>query len=173
MAAGSTYSTIATTTVSGTSTTEVAFASISGSYTDLILVANIGSTTTPSYLGVRLNSDTGTNYSVTDLYGNGTSATSSRASNRAIADLSYNVPVTSALDTNYIAHFMNYSNSTTYKTIITRDNNAANGTAATVCLWRNTAAITNIKCYVHTAGGSNLYAFANGSTLTLYGIAAA
>ena len=173
MAAGSTYTPIATYTVSGSSTTEIQFSSISGSYTDLVLVANCGSTTNGVYFGVRFNSDSGSNYSVTELYGSGSAASSTRSANRTIADIAYDVTVDTGVNSNYIAHIMNYSNSTTYKTTLSRANNAANGVSANVILWRNTAAITNIKCYVAQLGGANQYIFTSGSTVTLYGIAAA
>ena len=110
---------------------------------------------------------------LTELYGNGSSASSTRNANRTIADIAFDVSVGTAVDSNYIAHFQNYSNTTTYKTIISRANNAANGVSANAILWRNTAAITNIKCYVHQLGGANQYIFTSGSTITLYGIKAA
>ena len=62
---------------------------------------------------------------------------------------------------------MNYSNATTYKTVITRASNANNGVDAVVGLWRNTAAITSINVFL---GTGNLD---TGSTFTLYGIKAA
>jgi hypothetical protein len=172
MAAGATYEPIATTTVSGGSTSEVQFASISGSYTDLIIVGNLGAATN-SYTSARFNSDTGSNYSFTELYGNGSSAASDRASNKSIADFAFNVQNQSGVNGNFIAQIMNYSNSTTYKTVLCRNNLADFGTGATVVLWRSTAAITNIKLYTSTANGANQYNFASGSTFTLYGIAAA
>jgi hypothetical protein len=172
MAAGNTYTPIATTTISGSSTSIVEFASISGSYTDLIIVGNLGAASN-SFPAARFNSDAGANYSVTDIVGDGTSATSSRASSRNVADISYNVIGNSGVNQNFIAQIMNYSNSTTYKTMLSRVNAAASGTTATVCLWRSTAAITNIKLYSATANGSNQYNFTAGSTFTLYGITAA
>ena len=172
MAAGKTYESIATTTVSGGSTSQVEFASISGSYTDLIIVGNLGAATA-SYPSARFNSDTGSNYSITNLSGSGTTTLSSRASSRSIADLSYEVADGSAINTNYIAQIMNYSDSNTYKTVLTRTNNAGTGTSATVVLWRSTNAITNIKLYSQGGNGADLYNFTSGSTFTLYGIAAA
>ena len=68
---------------------------------------------------------------------------------------------------NVIVQFMNYSNTTTNKTVLSRANNAATGTDAIVNLWRSTAAITSI--YVYVPSGN----FATGSTFTLYGILAA
>jgi len=167
-----TYEPIATTTVSGGSTSEVEFASISGSYTDLIIVGNLGSASN-SYVSARFNSDTGSNYSVTNLSGNGTTAISNRGSSRSVAEISYEVYQGSTIQANFIAQIMNYSNSTTYKTMLSRTNNAAIGTSATVVLWRSTSAITNIKLYSSTGNGANLFNFTSGSTFTLYGIKAA
>jgi hypothetical protein len=66
-----------------------------------------------------------------------------------------------------IHNFMNYSNTTTYKTILSRSNNSAIGTDAVVGLWRSTAAINTIKILP----ANN--AFEVGSSFTLYGIKAA
>jgi hypothetical protein len=62
---------------------------------------------------------------------------------------------------------MNYSNSTTNKTVVARANNAGNQLNALVALWRNTAAITNVT--VDAIFGS----FNSGTTVSLYGIASA
>jgi hypothetical protein len=67
---------------------------------------------------------------------------------------------------------MNYSNSTTYKTWLVRNNNQETGTyvgtEAIVGLAQLTAAITSIT--IGTASGGTDYNFASGSTFTLYGI---
>jgi hypothetical protein len=62
---------------------------------------------------------------------------------------------------------MNYSNATTYKTMLSRANNGAAGVDAIANLWRSTAAISSITVKIT---GGNMKA---GSTFTLYGIAAA
>ena len=62
---------------------------------------------------------------------------------------------------------MNYANTTTYKTNISRSNNASTGVDAIATLWRNTAAITSVKVY--PASGN----MATGTIATLYGIKAA
>ena len=67
----------------------------------------------------------------------------------------------------FIAQFMNYANTTTYKTVIGRANNAGYGADTSVGVWRNTAAISTITLTALTAN------FASGSTFTLYGIKAA
>ena len=67
MAAGSTYTPIATTTL-GSAASSVTFSSISGSYTDLILITNPSSATTDQSIYVQFNADTGTNYSMSQHY---------------------------------------------------------------------------------------------------------
>lgn len=163
MAAGSTYTPIATTTL-GSAASSVTFSSITG-YTDLRLVANFSTTTNVADIALRYNSDTGTNYSDTSLVGTGSSATSGRNSNSSYAKIGY--CGTSGQTMMSTADIMNYSNSTTYKTCLGRSSNAAGEVQQEVNLWRNTAAITTLTMLV---GAGN---FAIGSTFTLYGIAAA
>lgn len=160
-----TYEPIATTTLS-TNTASVTFSSISGSYTDLVLVINAG-TSNASEVDclVRLNDDTGSNYSNTYLYGNGTSAVSGRNTNGNVGSAGY--PIRPTLVSNIITQFQNYSNTTTYKTFIGKGGAADSMYLTTVNLWRNTAAITKILIYPSSGN------FLSGSTFTLYGIKAA
>lgn len=164
MAAGSTYTPIATTTLTGSSNT-LTFSSIAGTYTDLIIAASASMPSTDDAFLVQFNSDTGTNYSTTYLYGNGSAAVSGRASNATstIQGRAGNA----TFGTSYI-QFQNYSNTTTYKTVISRGGSASGLVVAYVGLWRSTAAITSIK--ITSESGNS---FSNGSTFTLYGIAAA
>ena len=157
-----TYEPIATQTL-GSAAATITFSSISGSYTDLIIAGN-GIASTDAGLDFQLNSDTGTNYSFTYLYGDGSSAVSGRNSTTTVGSggrIGINGGVA-------LLNFMNYSNTTTYKTIISRGSNADVLTIASVALWRNTDAITAIT--LKRGGGGN---FSTGSTFTLYGIAAA
>ena len=163
MAAGSTYSTIATTTL-GSAAASYTFSSIPSTYTDLILVADYqASATADSY--IQFNGDTGSTYSYTVLAGNGTSAVSGRSSGTGIVLTWYSDAANQ--QANILININNYSNATTYKTSISRHNNAAVQTGTNVGLWRSTAAINSIKIY---RGSGN---FNTGSTFTLYGIAAA
>jgi len=66
---------------------------------------------------------------------------------------------------------MNYSNTTTYKTLLTRANQASNGVDACVGLWRSTAAINAVSIATTAYGGSS--SVQTGSIFTLYGIKAA
>jgi hypothetical protein len=166
MPAGSTYTPIATTTL-GSSQANITFNSFSG-YTDLLLVAT---SKMALYNGVNLNinvnGNTSAAYSWTSLRGDGSSASSTRQSNQTYMNAdTYGLMDTSTF-TQYNISFMNYSNSTTFKTMLSRANNSSRGTEAVVNLWRSTDAITSI---VLDCGADS---FATGSTFTLYGIAAA
>jgi len=163
----STYTPIATTTL-GSAASSVTFSSISGAYTDLILIISARGTTSASSTSVYFTTNiTGSNYSSTWLVGNGSAAASSRYSNLGQGYLGYIAGGTTASDSrgNIIAHFMNYSNTTTNKTVISRGNVAEAETAAYVSLIRGTSALTSIT--VGEGGGNN---FVAGSTFTLYGI---
>jgi len=165
LAAGSTYTPIATTTL-GSATSSYTFSSIPSTYTDLVLIIN-GQCASGGSLNtwVTLNSDTGTNYSSTTLYGDGTSAVSSRNANQTKGGF---CALSSAVNSTVIYQFQNYSNSTTYKTFIGRGNVSADIVDARVSLWRSTSAINTIK--IELTSGIN---FNSGTTFTLYGITAA
>jgi hypothetical protein len=170
MAAGSTYTPIATTTL-GSAAASYTFSSISGSYTDLVLIMQAKSTGGYASFKITVNSDTGTNYSQTVVSGTGSAASSSRLSSNPNFDLCRASGLSSDGFGAYIVNFMNYSNTTTYKTFLDRTNVVAgtggDAVEAMVGLWRSTSAITSITA---TPGSGNL---AVGTTLTLYGIAAA
>jgi len=162
-----TYDCIATTTL-GSALSTISFTSISGSYTDLVLVF-VGAQTNNAQgdLQFRFNSDTGTNYSRTILYGSGSAAGSTRSTDNTFFRVNtYSYPDTVDGGTTQILNIMNYSNATTYKTVLARGNSAASGLDATVGIWRNTSAITAIECYIDTG------TLKSGSMFTLYGIKA-
>ena len=166
MAAGPTFTPIATTTL-GSSQTSVSFSSFSG-YTDLRLIASILPTGAGAAINLTVNSDTSTNYSWTALYGTGTAAVSSRTTNFANLIAGYGLGSSTTIPTQFDFNFQNYSNSTTYKTLLTRFTDNSQGlTGAAVSPWRNTAVITSIQIVTPTSS------YAAGSTFTLYGILAA
>ena len=168
MAAGSTYTPIATQTVGSTVTT-VTFSSITSSYTDLVLVCSAAISSIVD-LRLRFNNDSGTNYSSTILFGNGTSAGSAAETSVNYGSIDYyGTPNTTLGGSTQIVQLMNYSNTTTYKSWLARANRANSGTEAIVGLYRSTSAISriDISCYGSAA------TISAGSTFTLYGIAAA
>jgi len=164
-----TYEPIATTTVSTTTTATVTFSSISQTYTDLVVVFYGGTESGGTNVQFKVNNDTGSNYSFTILRGNGTTVSADRESNFSgyFRWGAYATP-TAEFSTVDFAHLMNYANTTTYKTLLFRTNNASNGVDASVGLWRNTSAINRIDI---TIPATNY--FRNGSTITIYGIKAA
>jgi hypothetical protein len=161
-----TYEPLATTTL-GSAAASITFSTISGAYTDLVLVFFTPSNSINDDMYLQYNSDTGSNYSNTTLRGNGTTASSTRGSNTTGARFSDSSSPTTTTSNTAIIHIMNYANTTTYKTNISRSNNASTGIDAMVTLWRNTAAITSVKVY--PASGN----MATGTIATLYGIKAA
>jgi hypothetical protein len=157
----STYDKIEAKTL-GSASTSVTFSTIPATYTDLVLVlaGTIGSGNID--VAVQVNGDTGSNYSRTFLFGDGSSAASGRSSSAS----SWVPAGLSTTQGNMILQFMNYSNTTTNKTFIGRSSIPSVYAVATVGLWRNTAAINSITL-------SNTNNFSTGSTFTLYGIKAA
>ena len=151
-----TYEPIATQTVS--STTSVTFSSIPSTYTDLILVPVITGSG-PQFAGYRFNGDTGTNYSLTALSGDGSTASSGRANNAT--SINAGILLTSPFN---IFQVMNYANTSINKTTLARRGDASFGTDAYVGLWRSTSAINSITMF-----SPNSFS----GTLTLYGIKAA
>jgi hypothetical protein len=153
-----TYEAIATHTTTGT-VSSYTFSSIPSTYTDAIIVINdMGADT--SYK-VNINSDTGSNYSSTFLYGDGSSAASGTAINATAA------PTVGRRPGNTIIQFQNYSNTTTNKTFLTRGNASNHLVIATISLWRSTSAINSITITPETGS------FGSGVTFSLYGVASA
>lgn len=167
----STYTPIATTTL-GSATASYTFSSIPSTYTDLVLVmGSLGINNAASAGKLQFNGDTGSNYSVTFMYGNGSSVGSSRNTSQTDMRI-YGWQagnVANSNNDNVIINIQNYANTTTYKTAITRSNLPQNETASAVGLWRSTAAINSIT--LRTYNGTDLWTA--GSTFTLYGIKAA
>jgi hypothetical protein len=155
----STYDPIATQTL-GSATSIITFSSIPSTYTDLVLVIQ-GSMATAGGNYIQINGDTGNNYSVTFIYGDGSSAVTTRSVNSPSASAFY----LNTGQSNAILQFMNYSNTTTNKTFLSRAN-SSDFVSARVSLYRSTSAISSI-----TVGST--FNYNTGSTFTLYGIKAA
>ncbi len=164
-----TYEPIQTQTV-GTATPSITFSSIPQSYTDLVLVSFYGTSVLDTSGWLRFNSDSGSNYSWTYLLGDGSGAYSGRFSNQTYTTLDgAGAGTTLGTSIQATSHIMNYSNATTNKTVLTRDNNGSTYKSVDLKtgLWRSTAAITSITVGCVTG---NLIV---GSSFTLYGIRAA
>jgi hypothetical protein len=159
-----TYEAISSLTLSAVSSS-ITFSSIPQTFTDLILINNSLSASDNAANTIQFNSDGGSNYSTTYMYGAGSSSASGRIPNSARI-------YTARTFTEYspgITHIMNYSNTTTYKSVLSRGNSP--GTTLVISyagLWRSTAAITSINIT-----GENGLNYSVGSTFSLYGIKAA
>lgn len=156
-----TYQRIASTTLSSNQQ-EITFNSITSAYTDLRIVLVATSSTSVDFFRYRFNADTGTNYSSTDLIGNGSSALSQRntSSSAILVQNFYNTPPTL-----FEIDVFSYAGSTNKTTLnsTSADLNGSGAVAKTVGLWRNTSAITSVTLRANTN-------FASGTTATLYGI---
>lgn len=161
----STYEPIATHTTTTNGTSSLTFSSIPSTYTDLVLVCSLKATSSNSSFVARFNGVSTSTYSVTQMYGFGSTGFSQRLSNQTEVYLSYaGFPTASFAPT--IVHFMNYSNTTTNKTFVSRSGYSPDYADASVGLWRNTAAISSMTLFAGTS-------YDTGCTFTLYGIKAA
>jgi hypothetical protein len=143
----------------------VEFTSIPQNYTDLVLVVNF----VPQGSGgatLTINNDSGL-YSYNALVGLPSNAPISFAvSNYANSEwISSGAALTNANNLHFDTfHFMNYSSTNTFKTILQRENPGQSGyVGAWAHLYRSTNAITSIQLALGTS-------FGVGSTLSLYGI---
>jgi hypothetical protein len=162
MPAGSTYTPIQSVTSTGQTT--ISFTSIPSTYTDLILVINGYSTAGYGY--ISLNSTAKTTMSYTRLLGYSGGALSDRATAGSGAGAD-GLSIGTSASGNEEMHFMNYSNTSTYKTILCRENGNSSNVGAYVYLWQSTSAINSIDLTAYSG------TFASGTVATIYGIASA
>lgn len=176
MAAGNTYTPIASYTVSGTSTTSITFSSL-GSYTDLILTGTFSGNYTSadrSQLSLRLNGSSSSVYS--DIYGiaSTTGTTPTYSNNNSLDRLSIaTLPLSnsSSIQKNYVEIQIGNYASTLWTPVFAESSNVnqANNTPSIQLhsgMYCAAEAITSITIFEY----SNLYYFYAGSTFNLYGI---
>lgn len=154
---------IATTTL-GSAASTITFSSIPSTYTDLVLTVNT-TLSAEAYLQLRFNAAT-TNFSSTQLWGDGTSALSGR---NTAGNAMYLTGRSSDGTTNPIFHKINIFNyaGSTAKTVLSegaQDSNGIGSTQRVVGLWNSTAAISTVILRL-TSGN-----FGAGTVATLYGI---
>lgn len=156
----STYTPIASLTLSSAQST-IVLAGIPQTYTDLVLVCSGTTTSSGSPIWLQVNG-VASNYGWTRFYGNGNGSTpsSDRASNQA------DIPISTGnfSNTTSIVYFNGYSNTTTLKSILTKNGAAASFVNVSVASTNSTAPITNISI----RATSN--AIAAGTVFSLYGI---
>ena len=159
-----TYEAITTQTL-GSAQATITLSSIPQTYTDLIIVAN-GSSTSGGSMFIRINGDNGANYSYTYFYGSGSSVTGSRSLSQSDGVTGPRTSI--GAQGGGIVQINNYSNTTTYKTIMVSnqfgyDNIIWFATGR----WGNSSAVTSIVLRDESGGN-----FTTGFTITLYGIKA-
>ena len=168
-----TYIPITTTTLTSSqaSVTLGSGGTLPQTYTDLVLIMNGQAGATDNPVRIQFNGDTGTNYSATNLRGTGSAVSSGRTNNNTSIYPSLSTTIGTGYDWNNIVHFMDYANTTTYKTVLSRVNNVSgggsSGTELVAGLWRSTSAITSMVIFLDAT------TFSSGTTFTLYGIKAA
>jgi len=157
-----TYEPIATTNGTGSSGV-ITFSSIPSTYTDLVVVSSmIGDAN--AAVRMRFNGDTtNSNYSYILLYGSGSAAgsTTETATQIYLGHANTSTPNASIVSLN------NYSNTTTYKSVLSRGNQVNQFVSEVTGLWRNTAAINSVTIAMDSGN------FTTGAMFTLYGIKAA
>ena len=116
------------------------------------------------HIDYQLNGNTSSLYSSSYLYGTTTSALSGRASGETFGR--FGNGNSTEFEVN-ITYFNNYSNSTTFKSVMSRSNVMGSYTLMYNSLFRSSTAITSIKLFPSSAN------WISGSQFTLYGIKAA
>jgi len=160
--------------VSSGSSNGITFTNIPQIYQDLMVVVNYRSTASVSQDGLYLyaNNVTNGNYSSTLLYGDGSSASSTRTTGDyygATVGVMPGASATSGIFGSATSHILNYTNTTNYKTAITRvacDLNGSGRTYLATSLLRGTAAITSLSLFVYGNSGN----IVSGSTAELFGV---
>tara|TARA_R100001129_G_C5262759_1_gene231732 strand:- start:60 stop:593 length:534 start_codon:yes stop_codon:yes gene_type:complete len=157
--------------------TSVSFASIAASYDHLVLLSSARSDASEynSYINFRVNNDSGSNYSRRAI--NATTTTENAVTGNSNSIWIYQwIPGASSLADNFgttETWFIDYSNTTTYKQILSRSFNANHSTTnsqwgarVSSGVWSSTAAIDRVDALCNESGDD----FVQYSSFTLYGI---
>jgi hypothetical protein len=165
--ATATYVPLATQTL-GSAASTITFSSIPATYTDLRLVLTGTSASSGAVPYIQFNGDTTSNYSMTTLHGDGTSATA--YSRQSFPNLRVGYGSILGMDSTihaYTFDIFSYANSTN-KTVLStysEDESGTGSTGVSVGLWRGTAAVNSILI-----GNSASVNFNVGTRATLWGI---
>jgi hypothetical protein len=170
-AATSAYESIATTTVS-TSVSSITFSSIPATYTHLQLrwIARSDRAATQDFVDIRLNSDTGANYAVHLLYGDGAAASAAAYVSNTSVGLVF-MPGATATASVFgvgVMDILDYTNTNKYTTTRILGGADINGSGRIVLgsgVWMNTAAVTTLTIITDNASTYTQY-----SKFALYGI---
>lgn len=167
--ASTSYESIATVTVGAGGSSSIDFTSIAGTYKHLQIryITRNASATDTTYM--RLNSDTGSNYALHILRGDGSTTGAQGAGTQTRMELpfaSYSGATANAFGAGVI-DILDYANTSKYKTCRTLGGADLNGSGAINLvsgLWQSTSAITSISIFASTGS------IAQYSQFALYGI---
>jgi hypothetical protein len=163
---------IATQEITGSTTQGIIFSGIPQVYQDLFIVtygrSQRSASTSETYY--YINNDSGSNYSQTRLLGNGSAAISDRNTSQGV--LIYGeVPAassTSGIFGSNTMHILNYANTATFKTVLSRNAVDLNGSGFVhlrVNLWRSTSAVNKLDIY-----NTNAEYWTVGTRISIYGV---
>lgn len=166
---------IASTTAGAGGTSTITFSSIPTTYTHLQLRISCRSTTAAglSWSRLRMNSDsTNANYKGHQLYGEGSSATSTNFGSESgiAAFLTVGSTGTANVFNAAIIDILDYSNTNKYKTIKVLQGNDTNGAGYIIFhsgVWMSTSSINSLTLLDVNSGN-----YAQGSIFSLYGVKA-
>ena len=161
--ATSTYTPIASQTLTS-SASSVTFSSIPGDYRDLVLVCSI-TPSTANYFYLRFNSDSGSNYGVVNMGGDG-GVTNSFATTTTQVGLNFLQSSATTEPNISQTQIMDYAQTDKHKSVLVRNGASSKATEARAARWANTSAITTLG--ITTSTGN----FNAGSTFSLFGISA-
>lgn len=155
--------------ISAGGSSSITFSNIPQGYQDLLCVGYYqNSSGTSQGLNIYPNGSASSDKSNTFLTGNGSSVSSGRNSSIAIQNYQSTTTLGTGIFESTQIHILNYAQSTTFKTFLSRraaDNNGSGVTELTVGLWRATPiAITSLQLAAPSG------TFTSGSTFTLYGV---
>ena len=166
------YESIATVTVGAGGASNITFSSIPSTYQHLQIRGIARSTTSGTggdWVYCQLNTDTGSNYALHRLWGDGSSAQSGASTSQTeirtgSATRNGNTSGIMAVSVTDILDYTNTNKNTTTRALIGYDTNGGGEIILYSGLWMNTAAITSIKLY------PEINNFAQYSSFALYGI---
>lgn len=168
------YESIATVTVGAGGAASIDFTSIVGTYSHLQIRGIARTANAATYGGLRLqvgngSIDTGTTYNTHDLYGNGSTVTSSNTINNTnmYAGTISSASLGASIFGVAVVDLLDYSNTNKFKTIRSLGGADGNGSGYAYFssgAWRSTSAINTIKLFA-TSGN-----FVQYSSFALYGV---
>ena len=176
------YESIQTYTVGAGGQSTITFSSIASTYKHLqvrAITKAVSATAGGAALFLRMNSDSGNNYSIHQLYGNGSSAAAAADSSISYAFVGNNggyqsltVGDGASMYSAHVIDILDYANTSKYKTVRAihgRDNNSTTGRIMLESgLWQSTTAINSLSFTMRDgAGASNIAQY---SSFALYGI---